>query len=190
MPRPPRLGELRLGVIKAGREAMTRQRWRDDCAGDRPLPGAIVGHAAAGLENPADVAAMGINHVVVVRAPGARAALAGVAQDQWSADRLPHDRVMSQCSNSGWLGSPRAPRCSSPEARWLSDNARRPKGAPAGALRTKLACLSDQPRRCSLGRLDCRSRLAIGEGCATAVLSRHRATTSIPEEPMTASRLP
>jgi hypothetical protein len=123
MPRPPRLGELRLGVIKAGREAMTRQRWRDDCAGDRPLPGAIVGHAAAGLENPADVAAMGINHVVVVRAPGARAALAGVAQDQWSADRLPHDRVMSQCSNSGWLGSPRAPRCSSPEARWLSDNA-------------------------------------------------------------------
>jgi hypothetical protein len=81
-PRAPRLGELRLGLVQSGTEAMRRQARHHHCASDGPLPGPIVGHAAARLEDAANVAPLGVNHIPVVWAPRPGAALAGVAEEE------------------------------------------------------------------------------------------------------------
>src|SRR5215211_852766 len=87
-PRAPRLGELRLGLLQAGAEAVRRQMRHDHRARDRPLPRMIWRYASARLGYSTDVAPAAVDHVVIGRSPGAGNALARVAKGERPAERL------------------------------------------------------------------------------------------------------
>src|SRR5215211_3807190 len=68
-PRAPRLGELRLGFVPGGTEAVRRQLRHDHRASDRPHPWVILRHTSARPGDATDDAPPAVDHVPVVGPP-------------------------------------------------------------------------------------------------------------------------
>jgi hypothetical protein len=90
-PRAPRLGEGGLGPLERGTEPARRQPRRDDRAGDRPHPRPIFWHAAARLEDAADVAALCMAALIL---PTGATGLSAVSARRGRAFRRPIHRIL------------------------------------------------------------------------------------------------